>query len=484
MDESGVAFGTSGARGKADRITDRVAYIYTAGFLGYLMSSGALKPSTPVAVGGDLRPSTDRIISAAGKAIIDLGFKPVYCGKLPSPALALYGIQHRIPAVMVTGSHIPGDENGMKFTTAAGEITKNDEAGIRQQCVAVPDGDFSVSSDWRAAITASDYTSRYTGFFPADFLKGITLGVYEHSTVGRDLFARIYSALGADIIPFGRSGSFVPVDTEAIREEDHKLAAEFAENNDVHAVVSADGDSDRPLLSDEAGRWIRGDILGVLTAQFLGAEAIATPVSCNSTVEACGSFKEVIRTKIGSPYVIEGMKKLEEKGYGTVAGYEANGGFLLQTPCEKYGKSLQPLPTRDSVIVHLAVLGLSLEKNIPVSELVKSIQHRFTASDRLQKFPRAEANKIIADLANDAASGSFDKIENLLGPFRAEATSFNCIDGFRVTFKNNLIVHLRASGNSDDFRCYAEADDEETATAVVRHVLFSKKMGTVPIFGK
>lgn len=472
MDESGVVFGTSGARGKADQITDRVAYIYTAGFLGYLLSTGRLKPSGRVAVGGDLRASTDRIISAAAIAVLELGFEPVYCGKLPSPALALYGIQHDIPAIMVTGSHIPGDENGMKFTTGSGEITKDDEAGIRQQSVSVPE-----TRDRPQLIetggAAAEYLSRYMDFFPSDFLKGVTLGIYEQSTVGRDLFAGLYSTLGAEVIPFGRTDSFVPVDTEAIRQEDHAIAREFAKKNKVHAILSADGDSDRPLVSDENGKWIRGDILGVLTAQFLGADSIAAPVSCNSAVEECGTFKEVIRTRIGSPYVIEGMKVLEEKGHKMVAGYEANGGFLLQTQCAKYGNILPPLPTRDAVIVHLAVLGLSLEKKIPVSELVKSVQRRFTASDRLQNFPRAEANRIVANLAEDAASGSFDTIEKLLGPFRADAKTYNCIDGFRVTFKSGLLVHLRASGNSDDFRCYVEADDEKTAKDVVKQVLSS-----------
>ncbi len=73
---------------------------------------------------------------AAAKA---LGFECDYQGFLPSPALALYGIKKGIPSVMVTGSHIPEDRNGIKFCTEHGEITKDDEAGIKSQTVEIPE---------------------------------------------------------------------------------------------------------------------------------------------------------------------------------------------------------------------------------------------------------------------------------------------------------------------------------------------------------
>ena len=61
MDRSGVKFGTSGARGLADAMTDQVCYVYTRGFLQYLSSRGELEAGSDVALAGDLRPSTPRI---------------------------------------------------------------------------------------------------------------------------------------------------------------------------------------------------------------------------------------------------------------------------------------------------------------------------------------------------------------------------------------------------------------------------------------
>ena len=62
-----------------------------------------------VAVAGDLRPSTGRIMEAIAQAVHDKGYNPINCGRIPTPAVALYGFDQRIPSIMVTGSHIPAD---------------------------------------------------------------------------------------------------------------------------------------------------------------------------------------------------------------------------------------------------------------------------------------------------------------------------------------------------------------------------------------
>ena len=128
MAESGVGFGTSGARGLAEAMTDRVCYAYTVGFLQYLERAGQIRPGEVVAVAGDYRPSTPRIMAAGCRAASDLGYRPVNCGTVPTPALAAYAMAEGAAGLMVTGSHIPDDRNGIKFNKPAGEILKADEA--------------------------------------------------------------------------------------------------------------------------------------------------------------------------------------------------------------------------------------------------------------------------------------------------------------------------------------------------------------------
>ena len=153
-------------------------------------------------------------------------------------------------------------------------------------------------------------------------------------------------------------------------------SAEWAASGTFDALVSADGDSDRPLISDEKGRWLRGDIAGILCAKFLAADSISTPVSCNTAVEKCGWFPEIRRTRIGSPFVVAAMLEATAGGAQRVVGYEANGGFLLNSDIVAGARKLRALPTRDAVIVILGILLLARQKRQKISELTAGLPMR------------------------------------------------------------------------------------------------------------
>lgn len=465
MQRSGVAFGTSGARGLASEMSDLVCYAYTLGFLRYLEQAGELqKRGEPVAIAGDLRPSTGRIMTAVARAAADGGYTPVHCGRIPSPAVALYGFEQNCPSIMVTGSHIPADRNGIKFNKCSGEVLKSDEAGIAAQRVCISENrlqtPFVLPLENDAARRA--YAARYLNLFPTDCLRGKRIGVYQHSAVGRDLLVEIFSGLGAEVTPLGFSETFVPVDTEAIRDEDVALARRWSAEQGFDAIVSTDGDSDRPLISDEKGEWLRGDIAGILAARYLGADSVSLPVSCNTALEKTGWFAEVRRTKIGSPFVVASMMAAAESGRRGVAGYEANGGFLTQTDFPLFGKTLRALPTRDAVLPILCILLLSVRENQPVSGLVSGLPQRFTVSGRIQNFPTSESAKILARL------GSAVEIEEVFGAAFGRVESIDRTDGLRVTFQSLDVLHLRPSGNAPEFRCYNEAASPARALEMQR----------------
>src|SRR5919109_3780542 len=125
-----LAFGTSGLRGLVKDITDLEAYINVKGALQYLLSIGDIRVSSGVVIAGDLRPSTDRIMRACSQAIVDSGCGVENAGKIPTPALVSHAISTGCAGVMVTGSHIPFDRNGIKINKSVGEVLKSDEAGI------------------------------------------------------------------------------------------------------------------------------------------------------------------------------------------------------------------------------------------------------------------------------------------------------------------------------------------------------------------
>jgi phosphomannomutase len=471
MLNSGVTFGTSGARGLVSAITDFVAYSYTSAFLQHLEQSGQISRGNSVAVAGDYRPSTPRIIAAVCKAIIDHGFQVVNCGYIPSPAIALYGLQQGMSSIMVTGSHIPDDRNGIKFNRPDGEILKQDEQAIRDQIIEIPERLFNHQGDFNGAIDLPPvdsaayklYVKRYTDFFSSGCLEGLRVGLYEHSSVARESAGEILEALGAEVVRLGYSDQFVPVDTEAIRSEDIALAKDWVKKHDLDSVVSTDGDGDRPLVSDENGNWLRGDIAGMLCAKFLEAEWIATPVSSNSAVERSGWFSGVNRTRIGSPYVVSAMNALLVEGKTAVVGYEANGGFLNADTLKMGSAELQPLPTRDALIVILSILNQTQNGKVKVSDLSASAPARFTHSNRLKAFPTDLSKKRLAAFQSGNFEHDSRAVEQIFGDQFGEVKSIDLTDGVRITFKSEGVIHLRPSGNAPELRCYTEADSEQLA---------------------
>ena len=451
--QSGVAFGTSGARGKVVDMTPGLCHAYTTAFL-----NAVVPKATTVVLGHDLRPSSPAIAAACAAAIQSLGMQVVYGGALPTPALALYAAQLGAPAIVVTGSHIPFDRNGIKFYREEGEITKADERAMLDFLVGVP-RDLKLP-----ALPAPDprveqaYVRRYVDFFGTEALAGETIAVYEHSSVARDVLRTILEALGAEVISLGRTDVFVPIDTEAVRHEDIEQAREWAELHDFDAIVSTDGDADRPLIGDERGEWLRGDVVGILTAQQLQATAVVTPVSSNSALESTQSFAQVVRTRIGSPYVIEGMQNAAKAGAELVVGFEANGGFLLGSQVLRDGRRLGPLPTRDAVLPMLALLCGAKAGKLKMSEVGYRLPKRFTASDRIQNFATASSLALIVRLRMDHAA-----LRELMAPQAGEVVSIDETDGLRVLFASGDIVHLRPSGNAPELRCYAESTTVDQA---------------------
>jgi phosphomannomutase len=457
--QGGAAFGTSGVRGKVEALTDRVCYGYTAAFLAHV---GPRVPGRTFALGHDLRPSSPRIAAACATAAAARGWRAVHLGALPTPALAYFAMQESMPGIVVTGSHIPFDRNGIKFYTPAGEILKADEAAISDATVEYDDAAFEgetlsapVPLPARDPSGLARFRDRYLGFFPPGLLRGRRVGVYEHSSVARDLLRDVLAALGAEVVPLERTDTFVPVDTEAVSDADQQKARAWAAEHRLDALVSTDGDADRPLVGDETGTLFRGDVVGMLCAAHLGARTVVTPVSSNTAVDRWGRFARVIRTRIGSPYVIEAMGRAAEEGDGPVVGYEANGGFLLGSevaPRRPGARGLAPLPTRDALLPILSVLAHAAEQGAPLSSVLEGLPARFTWSDRIQEVETARSRALLDRLLGDRAF-----LERFLAPQGVPA-DVNAVDGVRVTLDSREIVHLRPSGNAPELRCYAEAD--------------------------
>jgi phosphomannomutase len=540
-----LKFGTSGRRGEVLHLTQLEIYINAFAELEYLQSlpptEGGIVRGDAFYLARDLRPSSGRYVASQGgrgeiaqaivRAIRDAGMQPVNLGCIPTPALSHYAISRASGSIMITGSHIPFDRNGYKANTATGELLKKDErpinervSRIRQLLYEQPYSEslFNTKGFFKTGHeelppevfeARNAYIDRYVDFFRGRSLKGIRILCYQHSAVGRDMLVEILERLGAEVIPGGRSDTFVPIDTENISDEQvvsiQILADQAsAEHGPLNAVVSMDGDSDRPLVlgvEPHTGtvRFFGGDLLGMIAAEFLKADAVVVPISCNDAIDR-GPLCEMLepKTRIGSPYVIEGMEKAGKKSKRTVCGWEANGGFLTGSDIRLAGNSLSALPTRDAVLPILCALFAANDKNQTLIELFAQLPERFSRALLLRQFPRSRSLEVIrlfspADARINEVSFEKDRVvlydEN--GERRPATTRefqemdgircglermfpvemgfagiarLNYVDGVRVIFSNGDVAHVRPSGNADELRIYAVAGTQIRADAIAK----------------
>jgi len=528
-----LTFGTSGRRGEVVHLTQLETYINATAELQYLQSipaaEGGISPADEFYFGYDLRPSSCRYVAGHGgrgelaqaveRAIRDAGMRPVNLGCIPTPAVAHYALARARGSMMVTGSHIPFDRNGYKTYTTRGELLKAHESPIALAVARVRAAVYgqafheSPFNEWgqfreghRDLPAESDaaraaYIERYTRFFTGLSLAGQRFLVFQHSSVGRDILVEILHALGAEAIPAGRSDTFVALDTENV--DDGMMAAIQALTDEtvarcgpISGVVSLDGDADRPLILgvDPASgklRFFGGDLVGMVVAEYLCADAAVVPISCNDAIDR-SSLARVTepKTRIGSPYVIAGMEKARIAGRRVVCGWEANGGFLTGSDIERDGHVLRALPTRDAMLPILAVLASAREKGLALVDLFGQLPRRCSRAALLKQFPRQVALRIVQQFSpadpgvqevvfasgaqTSEAQSEMETIRRRLETFFTPQLGFggiakiNYVDGVRITFRGGDVAHVRPSGNADEFRIYAVADTQERADFIAR----------------
>lgn len=468
--ESIVKFGTSGLRGLVSDLLGHNSALYTTAFARHLLASGLAKPGDRVFVAGDYRPSSPDIAATAIGALRRAGLTPIDCGAISTPALALYAMSQNSASLMITGSHIPADRNGIKFYRPDGEIDKGDEAEISRIAAEIDHLiiDLTPGTATSEEIQAQAlFHARNAALLPDGALQGLKVGVYQHSTVARDQLVELLSGYGADVVAFGRSEQFIPVDTEAVAPATVELLHDCTMHYGLDAIVSADGDGDRPLVADETGKPLRGDLIGLVTAGFLGAKVLVTPITSNSGIEVSGSYR-VLRTKVGSPFVIAGMTGALAAGENGVMGFEANGGVLTgsEFALPATGCTLAALPTRDSFLPILATLFLSKQQSQPLSAMASSFSLPFAAADRLENFAVDTSVALMEHLR-----ASPENLQTFLAPLGG-VDSVSDLDGLRIRLSNHTIIHFRPSGNAPEMRVYIEADKAVVANSMLQKGLF------------
>jgi phosphomannomutase len=364
------------------------------------------------------------------------------------------------------------------------------------------------------------YLQRYVSVFPAHALADLRIVFFEYSAVGRDLLPTILRNAGAEVICMGRSDEFFPIDTEALADQHLDELSQIvlkarAKHGKIDALVSTDGDSDRPLViavdetadSSIRSRFISGDLLGLLVTDYLGVDSISVPISSNPAIQEHFENKTipVCLTKIGSPYVIEAMQQATTQGKKHIVAWEANGGYLTGSDLALNAGVIHALPTRDAILPILCLLHASVQQQRSLSNMIDRLPSWYGKAGLLDDFPKQSSLAILQQLTPDHDANIcsvqfemeqviFRNADNQIieqHPFNSELaskmisakrllesvfsvqhgfgmlTQINCLDGIRCYFDNEDIAHIRPSGNAPQLRIYAYARTQQRADDIV-----------------
>ena len=327
-------------------------------------------------IGRDTRASGPEIEAAVRRGLRAAGGSPESLGVVPTPAVArAVRVHGGVLGVVITASHNPAGDNGIKFFGPGGvKLTDEEEAGIER--LLPPEGaqqSIPAEGGSGAESGASDYVAAAQQVLPAGSLTGWRIVV--DTAHGATCFTTpvVLRALGAEVIGLGDRPDGRNINAGVGSEHPGPLA-ERVRSAGARLGIAHDGDGDRCVLCDEAGGILDGDeILTILATEALARGRLAhdtlvathqSNLGVDEAVAAAGG--RVVRTDIGDRYVSARMR-----AEGATLGGESSGHVI----CADVS------PTGDGLVAALRVIDVMLATGRPLSEL------RW----RLRKFPQLTA---------------------------------------------------------------------------------------------
>lgn len=358
-------FGTDGVRGPygSGQMNEDLAWRLGVAAGSWLREGGA-PDGAMVLIGRDTRSSGESLAQALADGLAHVGCRPRTLGIVPTPAVSLAVCKRGASlGVVVTASHNPATDNGIKFFGAQGlKLTDEQEARI-EALLPGPRTDATVTP-LHAMDAVSDYLSAIERMLPSR-LAGwkIVLDTAHGATV--ETSGRVLRDFGAEVIAIGAEPDGLNINDGVGSEHPEQLSATVLRHG-ARLGIAHDGDGDRCVLCDEQGAVLDGDeILTILAlhalqkgslAQNLLVATLQSNLGVEAAVEAAGG--RVARTPIGDRYVTERMR-----AEGAVLGGESSGHII----CADVS------PTGDGLVAALKVIEVMLATGRPLSELRRQL---------------------------------------------------------------------------------------------------------------
>lgn len=433
-------FGTDGIRGKVGQSPITPDFVMRLGYAAgkVLAQQDASSSGRPtVLIGKDTRVSGYMLEAALESGFAAAGVDVMLSGPMPTPAIAYLTRALRLSAgVVISASHNPYDDNGIKFFSAQGtklpdevELAIEAELDREMQCVS--------SDRLGKAKRLRDANGRYIEFCKSTYpneldLRGLKIVVDCAHGAAYDIAPHVFHELGAEVIAIGNQPNGFNINDKVGATAPEALSLAVRANH-ADLGIALDGDADRLMMVDRFGKLVDGDqLLYLMVLDRLTQGPVAGAVGTlmtNMAVEL--AFKKLgvdfIRAKVGDRYVLEQMQQ-----HGYVLGGEGSGHLLC----------LDKHTTGDGIVSALQVLS-ALKRN------GKSLDQCF---DQLTLFPQVLINVRVTPgydwQANAALMAEMQRVETVLAG------------------KGRVLI--RASGTEPLIRVMVETADADQANSLAR----------------
>ena len=421
-------FGTSGIRGDGEKLfTPQFCFDLGRAFVIFLSKHNV---TGAIAIGMDPRGTSPNITKYLISGVISEGREVFDEGATSVPSINhIVNISEAICAsIMVSGSHIQPHLNGVKFFAFEEEILKAHESEITEIYYEIKDSKIFIPPPDAERHIESRAKEEYQNYLISHSMKNYPkwkVVVDAGDGAQSDTMPQVLKLLDLDVVEMNTTiqGVFYSRDTEVFG--DYNDLQEMVVKEKADLGIGYDSDGDRCIFVDERGEFIPGDYTGTILAKEAQGDVIVTTIATSQIIDKIG--KTVIRTKIGSPYVVEEMKN-----NNALFGFEPNGGSIFNE-----------MHSRDGGRTTIEILNILVKSEMRLSQLIDTLPKYYISKTKLEY--------------------SWDQKEEILRKCESafESSKVEKLDGIKIWLDESTWILFRSSMNAPEFRIFTESPSKK-----------------------